>query len=104
LLGHLENDLPPFYLFVDPLSSGFGVDLLFLLIEDSQDLLLCVCEVLVALVGAVEVKLAYLVSLEGDFDAVDYLDEFVHAEHVLTYFAFVEGHQDKIMDIFFFVL
>jgi hypothetical protein len=89
---------------VDPLSDCLGVDLLFLLAEDGHDLLLGIGEVLVLLVGGIEVELAHLMGLQGNSQEIDDLDEFVHAEQVLGELTLVECHQEKVQEVLFLVL
>lgn len=97
-------DFPEVDLIMYPLCDCFGIDLLLFLVEYGHDFLLGVCQILVLLVGGVEVELAHLMRLEGDAQEVDDLDQLVHTELVLSDFALMEGDQEEVKQILLLVL
>lgn len=91
-----DIDLPQVDLIMYPLGNGLRVDLLLFLVENSHNFLLSICQILILLVGGVEVELAHLVRFEGDAQEVDDLDQLVHAQLVLRNLPLVQGHQEEV--------
>lgn len=75
----MNEDLFPLNLITDPFGSCFGVNLFLLLVENGHYFFLSVCQILVTLIGAVEIKLTHLMSFQRYLEFIDYLDELVHA-------------------------
>lgn len=74
-----DIDFPECDLIVNPLGDGFGVYFFLLLVEYRHYFLFGVCQILVFLVGGIEIELAHLVRFQGNFKEIDDLDELVHA-------------------------
>lgn len=92
------------YFLYDPLGCCLGIDLLLLLVEDSDNFLLGICQILIPLVGGVEIDLAHLMGFQRYFDVVDDFYELVHAEKILRNLTLVERHQQQILDVLDLVL
>jgi hypothetical protein len=73
------------------------------LINHGQKFLFCLLNFVKPLISGKQIKLMNLLVFERNFDLVDNIAEFIHAQKRIVYFAFVEIDFNQVMNVLDFI-